>query len=286
MRKSILTLLVIFFSPWGHSSLRAQPADFDPLDLTGIWIAEQPAESGRTISANRPPMTQWGLERFDAVRSSRDDAPWSNVHSPAALIEQNDAVDWCDPIGYPRVIWEPQSRLMRFVQTPTVLLQMFEWHRNWRDLWTDGRQPEVDPEPRYYGYAVARWEGDTLFVESNGFNDLTWLDPYGSPHSAEMRLEESFRRVSRDSMEWTLRVVDPKAYTAPWEMGDSQLGSKRLLRRVDKSERSSTEELREDMCIWSDQNYYYTNVDTTGVGNQAARPPSQREDGAGGDVAD
>ena len=89
---------------------------------------------------------------------------------------------------------------MRFVQ-PDVLPQMWEWHRNWRDIWIDGRDLHEDPEPRYYGYAVGRWEGDTLVVESNGFNDRIWHDPYGSPKS-----EETFRLVSADTMEWTLRV--------------------------------------------------------------------------------
>lgn len=279
MRKSTFArFAAVLFLSASYAPLQAiaAAAEFDPLDLTGIWIAEQPAESGRTISLNRPPMTAWGLEQFDKVRSSREDKPWANEHSPAPQIDQNDAVEWCDPIGYPRVIWEPQSRLMRFVQTPTVVVQMFEWHRNWRDLWTDGRSLPEDPEPRYYGYAVARWEGDTLHVESSGFNDRTWLDPYGSPHSDQLRLEETFRRVGPDSMEWTLTVIDPMAYTAPWVMGDSALGNKRMLRRVDMSERSATEELREDMCIWSDQSYFYNNLDATGAGEEAVIPPHLR----------
>lgn len=175
-------------------------------------------------------------------------------------------------MGYPRVVGlEPQARVVRFVQTPTVLLQMWEWHRNWRDIWLDGRPLHDDPEPRYYGYGVGQWEGDTLVVEASGFNDRTWLDPYGSPHSAQMRLEETFRRVSRDTIEWTLTVIDPVAYTEPWETGV------RLLKLVPEPPRSPYEELREDICVWSDQRYFYNGVDATGLGNLPVLQPSDRQ---------
>jgi len=274
MRKSTLSLFVSVLFPLVYAPVNAQ--DFNPLDLTGIWVADQPNEAGRSISANRPPMTEWGLERFNAVRSSRTDMPWSNASAGAPQEEQNDGVEWCDPIGYPRVIWEPQARTMRFVQTDKVLVQMFDWHRNWRDIWLDGRD-KVDIAPRWWGLATAEWQGDTLHVESYGFNDRTWLDPYGSPHSSEMRLEETFHRTGPDTMEWTLTVIDPVAYTAPWVMGDSEQGNKRMLRRVDIPLRAESEELTEDMCIWSDQAYFYQNTDATGLGIDAVIPPEMRK---------
>ena len=69
---------------------------------------------------------------------------------------------------------------------------------------------------RWYGHSVGHWEGDTLVVESIGFNDKSWMDGAGHPHSEAMHVVERYRRVDHDTLELTMTIDDPKAYTKPW----------------------------------------------------------------------
>jgi hypothetical protein len=247
------------------NAAKAQPEKsktFDPHDLSGIWnIADR---KQLAISDHRPPLTPWGQEKFSKVRMS-----WTNEALGIKAFpekEWNDPLFQCDPAGYPRIMQQIFGELFRFVQTSDEIIQFFEWDHTWRDIWTDGRKLHEDPEPRYYGFSVGRWEGDTFVVESNGFDERTWLDPYGDVHSDQMRLKETFHRVDRDHLEWTVTVDDPKAYTRPW--GPSE---KRIFNLVPKSPRSETEELREDFCVWSDSAGFFKGIDTVGIGDAPAR---------------
>lgn len=216
------------------------------------------------ITEDRPPMTPWGQAKLSQVRSSWTNATLGIRAAPES--EWNDPLYKCDPAGYPRTMQQIFGEIMRFVQTPTELLEFFEWDHTWRDIWTDGRKLHDDPEPRYYGYSVGRWDGDTFAVDSSGFNDRTWLDPWGDVHSNQMRLKETFRRVDRNHLEWTITLDDPMTYKQPW--GPSE---KRIFELVPKSPRSEYEELREDFCVWSDSSGFFKGADTTGVGDAPAR---------------
>jgi hypothetical protein len=240
----------------------AKTAPFDPHDLNGIWtIADR---KQLAISDNRPPLTDWGKEKFSKVRMSWNNQALGIKAFPES--EWNDPLFQCDPAGYPRVMQQIFGELMRFVQTRDEIIEFFEWDHTWRDIWTDGRKLQDDPEPRYYGFSIGRWEGHTFVVESNGFDERTWLDPYGDVHSDQMRVKETFRRVDRDHLEWSLTVDDPKTYTRPW--GPSE---KRIFNLVPKSPRSETQELREDFCVWSDSAGFFKDLDPTGVGDAPAR---------------
>ena len=107
----------------------------------------------------------------------------------------------CDPLGYPR--WFAYNYGMQFVVLPDRVLQFFELGHTWRDIWTDGRKlPENPPQPRWLGYAVGRWDGDTFVIESTGYDDRAWLQEdrrdrrWGFPHSDQLRLVERYRRTS------------------------------------------------------------------------------------------
>ena len=249
----IVVLAVVFGFMLAADQSAAQATNFNPKDFTGIWSVTSRPGASRVIHDNRPPFTPLGQEMW-SKNFSTFPTPLAYQGGGFGIEKMNDPVDYCDPMGYPRVMWEPQSDLMRFVQTDTVLVQMFEWHRNWRDIWLDGRKLPEDPERRYYGYATAHWEGNTLVVESNGFNDRAWLDPYGSPRSENFTMVERFTRVAPDKMEWTLVATDPDIYTGPWS---SQVMT---LEKVAKPPRSQYEELREDMCVWSDNHSYFENT--------------------------
>jgi hypothetical protein len=98
------------------------------------------------------------------------------------------------------------------------VVQFFEWHHVYRPIWTDGRELPKDAmdNPRWLGFSVGKWDGDVFVVDSIGFDDRTWLDHFGHPHSDEMRLQERYHRLDRDTLELTLTLNDPKIYTKPW----------------------------------------------------------------------
>lgn len=93
---------------------------------------------------------------------------------------------------------------------------LFEYDHFVRQIYTDGREHPADLNPMWMGDAVGNWKGDTLTVDTVGFNGKTWLDTLGHPESDAMHLTEQIRRVSHDTMTDDIRLDDPKAYTKPW----------------------------------------------------------------------
>ena len=92
-----------------------------------------------------------------------------------------------------------------------------------RSIWTDGRKLPTDPQlPRYLGYSVGHWDGDTFIVETNGIDTRNWLSEdrrkrvHGFPHSADLKVEERYKRVNYGKLEATLTIIDPKIFTKPW----------------------------------------------------------------------
>ncbi len=93
---------------------------------------------------------------------------------------------------------------------------LYEAIRNFREIFTDGRPLPADPNPTWMGYSVGHWDGDTLVVESSGFNDRTWIDTGGHPHSEALRVTERFLRRDFGHITLQTTIDDPKAYTKPW----------------------------------------------------------------------
>ncbi len=89
---------------------------------------------------------------------------------------------------------------------------LYQSQTTFRQIFMDGRPLPKDAEPSWYGYSIGRWDGNALVVESAGFNDKTWLDGFGHPHSEEMRLTERFTRRNVGLMDVEVSIDDPKAY--------------------------------------------------------------------------
>jgi hypothetical protein len=116
-----------------------------------------------------------------------------------------------------------QGAPRKFVQTPDVLVILYEASMGVRQIFTDGREiPNDDPQPWWYGYSVGQWEGDTLVVTTKGLRDGEWLDIFGTPLTDAATYTERFRRVNYGRMEIDVTVDDPKAYTAPWTVRVNQ----------------------------------------------------------------
>jgi hypothetical protein len=103
----------------------------------------------------------------------------------------------------------------RIIQTPSIITIAYET-LTYRLIFMDGRTLEADPERTWMGYSVGRWEGDTLVVDSFGFNDRTWLDARGLPHTEALRTTERYRRRNLGQLQVELTVTDPGAFAKPW----------------------------------------------------------------------
>jgi hypothetical protein len=121
----------------------------------------------------------------------------------------------CLPMGLMQFHLHPQPR--RIVQTPGLIVIIYEGNSGLRQIYTDGRSfPGNDAQPWWYGYSIGKWDGDTLVVETTGFRDGGWLDIWGSPLTDAAKMTERFRRVTYGVLEIDVTIDDPKAYTRPF----------------------------------------------------------------------
>jgi hypothetical protein len=211
-----LRLADVKWEPWSNPGLPRISADLGPegpaprRDLTGIWDSARGGIGARGARGIPAPLTPWGEAK-------------GNTHKSGDGIRQVDAPDINDPLstmgdpgGYPRQLLF-ELRHVQFFHTPYSVVAAFMWERRYRTIWTDGRPLPTDPDPRWYGYSVGRWEDDyTFVVNSNGTDERTWLDNAGNPHSDQLKVEERWHRLSEKRMELTVTLDDPKAYTRPW----------------------------------------------------------------------
>ena len=123
-------------------------------------------------------------------------------------------------MGWPRLYTYNYG--FEFITLPDRVIQFFEMTHTFRTIWTDGRKlPEDPPEPRWLGWNVGHWEGNIFVVESNGYDERSWLDASrpadgGWTHSPDMRVVERYRRVDYSTLESEVTVIDPKTYKQPW----------------------------------------------------------------------
>jgi hypothetical protein len=147
--------------------------------------------------------------------------PWSaamyDYHS--ANESKYDPEGYCLPPGGPRMMATPYQ--MEIIQQPEHkrIMMVFEGATHiWREIYLDGRKfPEGDAlNPTYLGYSVGRWEGDTLVVENTGFNENSWFDYFGHPHTDKMSVVERWTRPNKQTLHYEATVTDPGAYARPF----------------------------------------------------------------------
>ncbi len=164
-------------------------------DLSGLWRTDAAgtSETGKAEDAVKLQAWAAALTRKRKETIGRD--------SPSVL---------CLPTGV-----QIDDDVGKVVQTPNLLLMLWSGTR-YREVFLDGRPLPVDPNPDWMGYSVGHWEGDTLVIESAGFNDRTWLDEDGHPHTEQLRVTERIHRSDFGHMEVIRTMVDPGALLAPW----------------------------------------------------------------------
>ncbi len=181
-------------------------------DLSGLWVLHPPASasaySNFAFNKEEPPMTPWAEAKYNAAK------PVFGPHKKPAN-DSNDPVYGCFPPGVPRIYLH--RRPMEIVQNSNEVIMLFEYARLVRQIYTDGRHHDefLDP-PLWMGDSIGKWEGDTLVVDAIGFNDKTWLDRIGHPHSDALHVVERIRRVDHGTLEDDITIDDSKAYKKPW----------------------------------------------------------------------
>ena len=149
--------------------------------------------------------------------------PWAAeiVKQRAADDSRDDPHVRCLPDNPPRHWGLPH--LNKIVHTPKLLVVLYEVNAMYRQIFTDGRPLPEDPTPGWNGYSTARWEGDTLVVQTIGFRDSLWIDLHGSPMSDAAKMIERLRRPNYGTLEVEITVDDPKVYTRPWTVRMDQV---------------------------------------------------------------
>ena len=188
----------------GDTNLKApapRRADGKP-DLTGIWIADPPKL--RDVTSDLKPGELQMQEWAEAVYNQRKTGDLS-ADDPDAN---------CLPQGVPKIDTTPLP--FKIYQEPKLVVVLYEAFDQFRQFFLDGRALPKDPNPQWFGYSIAKWEGDTLVVESSGFNGKAWLDQVGHPSTEKLRVTERFRRRDFGHMDVISTIDDPGAYKKPW----------------------------------------------------------------------
>jgi hypothetical protein len=194
-------------------------------DLSGVWmhqrtpLAEMKRLFGDNVGATSVPGMEVETVSKYAVNILLDFKPEDSPMRPeAAEIFHRRATGHeergtCLPVGVPlgTLLSEP----FKIVQSPRLIAVLFE--DTHRQIYTDGRAlPKEFEQPSWLGYSTGKWDGDTLVVETAGFNDKTWLDVAGHPHSEALRIVERYHRRDFGHLDDEMTFHDPQMYTKPF----------------------------------------------------------------------
>ena len=173
-------------------------------NFEGVWLIQGDHSVIRTIEGRLPPMTPAAATKYAAALKAR-----------RAGKPDFDTIQTCKPHGFPRVLFAAYP--LEILQEPTQVTFIHEIQHMPRMVYLDLTLPKLeDMDPNWMGQSAGHWEGDTLVVATQGFNDLTTLDTAGLPHSSEMRVAERLRKLDADTLEDVITITDPKTYTRSW----------------------------------------------------------------------
>ena len=181
-------------------------------DLSGIWwlstgrsTETAPPKYLENIAADlKPeevPFQPWAAALFKERKANLSkDVPYSRCLPPGLPMITSFAAPW------------------KVIQNPGLIAILYENSSTYRQIFMDGRVLSKDANPAWMGYSTGRWDGDTLVVETAGFNDKTWMDFFGHPHTEALRVTERIRRCDVGHLDVQYTFDDPKAYTKPWSV--------------------------------------------------------------------
>jgi hypothetical protein len=186
-------------------------------DLSGSWIRAKGIQSisNSDIGGNKRgkeediPYQPWALAKtLSEYPPTGPDNRYDITTDPF--------IKYCEPLGIARIYMYPARTA--FVQTPDAVYILHEVGETFRVVRLNSKHPD-DPDPQYWGDSIGWYEnGDTLVVDTIGFNDKTWLDQLGHPHTEKLHTIERYKRVDANTMDFLITIDDPGAYTKPFDM--------------------------------------------------------------------
>jgi hypothetical protein len=178
----------------------AKSQSWSPRDISGTWMGLRIGAINQGDISFQP----WAKARYDAFVSLGD-----------ARSKQDSRRD-CFPLGMPRNMYEPVP--IEIIQQPDQVVILMENDHIFRHIFLDLAEHPKDVNPSWMGHSIGKWDGDTLVVDTVALRPESFLDGAGHPHSDALHLVERIYRVDADTLDDTLVVDDPKAYTKPWSM--------------------------------------------------------------------
>jgi hypothetical protein len=196
----------------GQPNLKApapRTADGKP-DLSGVWKRVDPTKhENDTDNFN---LLDW-MPNGAQIRM-KPDSEQLYLYRRNVLKGGGRPSQQCLPHSIPDSMLPPV--VFKIVQIPDETIILFEEFNHFRQIFTDGRQLPVDPQPAWWGYSVGRWDADSFVATTTGFNDRSWLDDTGHPHSEALKTTERFRRIDFGHMEIQVTIEDPNTYLEPF----------------------------------------------------------------------
>ncbi|PWU08992.1 MAG: hypothetical protein C5B51_06855 [Terriglobia bacterium] len=188
-------------SGWPPSGPAPRSADAKP-DLSGAWAPNAIRQNVDLLSTGvEIPFQPWAEKIYNERKASNS---------------KDDPEARCMPPGVPRMSTTPYP--FRIMQTPSLILIVYEGGAHvWRQIFMDGRPHPKDINPSWLGDSIGHWEGDTLVIDTVGFNGKSWIDESGLPTTEDMHVTERIRRLDLGHLEIEHTVDDSKAYKHPWK---------------------------------------------------------------------
>jgi len=186
-------LLLSFLALFQAQATQPVPRTSDgKVDLSGVWnVGTSFGNFGQV------PLQPWAESLYQERRRNQ------SKHDPEGH---------CLPAGVPRISPFPY----KIVQTPQLIVILDEGNvHSYRQFFMDGRAHPKDSEPQWMGHSIAKWEGDTLVVDTVGFNEKTWLNGQGLPHTDKLHVVERITRTELAKLEIEITIEDPGAFTKP-----------------------------------------------------------------------
>jgi len=170
-------------------------------DLSGVWerpyVPDMSKDGNGQKGAGELPFTAWGKQQWESYD-----------------VAQGDYAGSCMPFGMTRSM---AVHPLQIIQNNDNLAFLFEQSSWFHVVQTNGKPLDPEMPPAWFGYSAGHWDGDTLVVETANFNGYTRLDTIGHPHSNQLKLTQTFKRLDYGHIQYTVTVDDPKTYTRPWK---------------------------------------------------------------------
>ena len=190
----------------------AAPVPKGPGSLSGVWansdydrarVFPPRQQALKTIDNKPPPFRREAAELYE-----------KRLQAAEAGEVFVTPLSQCLPSGIPAMMFYP-GLPVQFLERGNEIVMLNEQLTNWRKIYVGGAHEE-DPDPSFFGDAVAHWEGDTLVVDTIGLTTTTTLDQPGMPHSEKLHVIERYRRTDADTLELKVTIDDPEVFTAAW----------------------------------------------------------------------